>query len=104
MDNNSILGAAGNSLRGIMAKISETTLKALNKLPISQRKKTDEIVQRHVRACFDLGIKPENLDRVYIEAMEEAKLAARNPERYADTVQGYEPFWRFGVYVSPRTD
>lgn len=53
-----------------MMKISADVLKQLNKLPAKRRARAEAIVRRHVEACFRLGFPPDNLERVYIEAIE----------------------------------
>ncbi len=75
-----------------MVKISSDTLKMINKLPKKKKEKVDAIVRRHVAACQRNGFDPENLDRVYIEAMEMIDLEVTFPE----------PARHYDQYISPK--
>ena len=61
-------------------KLSNDTLKLVGRLPKEKRDKVDAIVRRHTSACYKNGFPPENLDRVYIEAIEIVDIEARHPE------------------------
>lgn len=85
-----------------MMKISIDTLKLINKLPKRKREKVDAIVRRHVAACQRNGFDPENLDRVYIEAMEMIDLEAKFPEPVVEEIRDWEPARHYDQYVSPK--
>lgn len=85
-----------------MVKISNDTLKMINKLSRSKRDKVDAIVRRHVAACQKNGFQPENMERVYIEAMEMTELEERFPEPKADDIKDWEPARHYDQYVSPK--
>jgi hypothetical protein len=63
-------------------KISNDTLRMINKLSKKRREKVDAIVRRHVAACQKNGFYPENMERVYIEAIEMVELEERFPNRW----------------------
>lgn len=84
-------------------KISSDILKLINKLSDEERAKVDKVVKRHVAACFRNGFPPENMDRVYIEAVEIIKLQAKFPEpEVVQEERNWEPFRRYEQYVSPK--
>lgn len=83
-------------------KITSDTLKMINRLPKDKREKVDAIVHRHVRACQNNGFLPENLERVYIEAIEMVDINERFPETVAEDNRTWEPFRHYEQYVSPK--
>jgi hypothetical protein len=85
-----------------MMKISSDTLKLVNRLPKRKREKVDAIVRRHVAACQKNGFQPENLERVYIEAVEMVDLEERFPEPVFEEIRDWEPARHYDQYVSPR--
>ena len=85
-----------------MMKISNDTLKAVNRLSKRRREKVDAIVRRHVAACQKNGFLPENMERVYIEAMEMVNLEERFPETIVEEPRDWEPARHYDQYVSPR--
>ncbi len=87
---------------GIQMKISKETLKLINKLPKDKREKVEAVVRRHVSACLKNGFPPENLDRVYIEAIEIVDLEALHPEPVVEEVRDWEPARHYDQYVSPK--
>ena len=81
------------------------TLKRFNRLPLAIREVVDASVKRHVKACFSMGVVPENIDRVYIEAMEIAQMEAAQPKPKAQEDAAIrEPYRRYGQYQTPRHD
>ncbi|HEX2489549.1 MAG TPA: hypothetical protein VJZ77_08765 [Blastocatellia bacterium] len=85
-----------------MVKISSDTLKMINKLPKKKKEKVDAIVRRHVAACQRNGFDPENLDRVYIEAIEMIDIEVRFPEPDAEESRDWEPARHYDQYISPK--
>jgi len=85
-----------------MMKITSDTLKLVNRLPKDKREKVDAIVRRHVRACQNNGFNPENLERVYIEAVEMVDLEERFPEVVKEDDRNWEPYRHYDQYVSPK--
>jgi hypothetical protein len=85
-----------------MIKISSDTLKLINKLPRKKKEKVDAIVRRHVAACQRNGFDPENLDRVYIEAIEMVNLEAKFPEPVVEEIRDWEPMRHYDQYISPK--
>lgn len=86
-----------------MMKITSDTLKSLNKLPDIKRQKVDAMVRRHVRACQQNGFDPENLERVYIEAIEMVDIEDRFPEAsVSEDNRNWEPFRQYDQYISPK--
>jgi hypothetical protein len=85
-----------------MMKLSSDTLKLVNKLPKKKKDKVDAIVRRHVAACQKNGFQPENLERVYIEAVEMVDLEERFPEPIVEDFRDWEPARHYDQYVSPR--
>jgi hypothetical protein len=86
----------------LMVKISSDTLKMINKLPKKKKEKVDAIVRRHVAACQRNGFDPENLDRVYIEAIEMIDLEVKFPEPSAEESRDWEPARHYDQYISPK--
>jgi hypothetical protein len=86
----------------LMVKISSDTLKLINKLPKKKKEKVDAIVRRHVAACQRNGFDPENLDRVYIEAVEMIDLEVNFPEPSAEESRDWEPARHYDQYISPK--
>lgn len=85
-----------------MMKITSDTLKLVNTLPKDKREKVDAIVHRHVQACQKNGFLPENLERVYIEAVEMVDIEERFPDPIVEDNRDWEPFRQYDQYVSPK--
>ena len=85
-----------------MVKISSDTLKLVNKLPKKKKERVDAIVRRHVAACQRNGFDPENLDRVYIEAVEMIDLEVKFPETDDEETRDWEPARHYDQYISPK--
>jgi hypothetical protein len=86
----------------LMVKISSDTLKLINKLSKKKKERVDAIVRRHVAACQKNGFDPENLDRVYIEAIEMIDLEVRFPDPVVEEVRDWEPARHYDQYISPK--
>jgi hypothetical protein len=86
----------------MMMKVSTDTLRMINKLPKIKREKVDAIVRRHVAACQRNGFLPENIERVFIEAMEMIDLEKRFPEPVREEIRDWQPARRYDQYVSPK--
>lgn len=85
-----------------MIKTSADVERALNAMPAQQREEVQEIIRRHIAACYRLGFRPESLDRVYAEAIEIVKLGD-NQEPVKQT-RDWEPRRRYTQYASPKAD
>ncbi len=83
-------------------KVTTDTLKLLSRVSRDHRDKIETIVRRHVSACYRNGFPPENLDRVYLEAMEIVNLEERFPEPVTEESRDWEPVRRYDQYVSPK--
>ncbi len=83
-------------------KISDQTLKMINQLPQATRVKVDQVIRTHVAACRKTGSPIENLDRLFIEAVEIVRLEERCPETRLEYSAEWEPFRRYEQYASPR--
>ena len=92
-----------NSIPGSLPKLSEQTIRLINKLPDDTRAEVAKIVRTHLTACLRNGSPVESLDRLFIEAVEVVNLEARVPEiRMPFSKYGHEPARRYEQYVSPR--
>lgn len=89
-------------LQEMMMKVSTDTLRMISKLPKIKREKVDAIVRRHVAACQRNGFLPENIERVFIEAMEMIDLEKRFPEPVREEARDWQPARRYDQYVSPK--
>ncbi len=85
-----------------MTKLTSETIKMIEHLPSEKREKVNLIVRRHVAACQKNGFLPENLERVYIEAVEMVDLEDRFPEPVVEEIRDWEPARHYDQYVSPR--
>jgi hypothetical protein len=83
-------------------KVSEQTLRMINQLPSDTRVKVDQVIRTHVAACRRTGSPIENLDRLFIEAVEIVKLEERCPETRLEYSPEWEPLRRYDQYLSPR--
>ncbi len=84
-------------------KLPEATIKALGRLEPEARRIADKLIFDHVAACRKQNVTIENLDRVVLEAIEEAQRETRHgaPTVTAST-PNREPRWQYDQYVSPR--
>ncbi len=89
-------------MKMMMMKISSETLRSITKLSKKKKEKVDAIVRRHVSACQKNGFQPENMERVYIEAIEMVNLEERFPEPTAEEIRDWEPARHYDQYVSPK--
>lgn len=83
-------------------KISDQTLKMINQLAPSFRVKVDKVIRTHVAACMRTGSPIENLDRLFIEAVEIVRLEERAPETRLEYSSEWEPYRHYDQYSSPR--
>jgi hypothetical protein len=83
-------------------KISTDTVKLINQLPKTKREKVDAIVRRHVAACQRNGFLPENLERVFIEAIEMVDLEKGFPAPKCEDLRDWQPARHYDQYVSPK--
>lgn len=84
-----------------MKQLSDKMMKQLKRLKPDVRAKVDEIVSVHLAARKKLGTPAEDMGRVYIEAIEIAKIEVRQK----DTVTEWgavEPRRKYDVHVTPR--
>lgn len=85
-----------------MTKPSDQTIKMISQLSREIRAKVDKVIRTHVEACMKNGSPVENLDRLFIEAVEVVKLEERLQEPKIDFAIKSEPFRRYDQYSSPR--
>lgn len=86
-----------------MTKLSASTTAKLAALPDADRAAIEAIVQRHITACHRLGVEIENIERVYLEAID-VWTAERDSPKALDK-SGESPSWpetRYHQYVSPK--
>ena len=82
----------------------ENVGRILDSLPPEKRRRVNVIVNRHLKACASQGVEPENMERVYIEAVEVAAIDERTASAPPSTNQYCEPFRRYEQYLPPRDD
>jgi len=85
----------------LLMKLSAQALRALQDLDQTGREAVEEIVRAHIRACRLNGFQPENLERVYQEAIEIIRLEGP-PKKDSANGNKYEPTRRYEQYRSPR--
>ncbi|MEY4167676.1 MAG: hypothetical protein ACOYLF_04190 [Blastocatellia bacterium] len=83
-------------------KLSSHALRALQALDESGREAVEQIVRAHIKACRMNGFQPENLERVYQEAIEIIRLEGPPTGDSSLTASKYEPTRRYEQYRSPR--
>jgi len=83
-------------------KLANDIIKMLEGLSKDKRNKVEAVVRRHVEACLKNGFPPENIDRVYLEAVEIVDLEALFPEPQVEEVRDWEPHRHYDQYVSPK--
>jgi hypothetical protein len=82
-------------------KLSAHALRSLQQMDETGRQAVEQIVQAHIRACLLNGFQPENLERVYQEAIEIIRLEGP-PQPEPVVASKYEPTRRYEQYRSPR--
>jgi hypothetical protein len=84
-------------------KIPSDVQKVVRALPKEKREKVEAIVKRHLDACRKVGVEPEYMDRVWMEAIETVEIEEKFPE-FDDRGEWpkYESERRYSVYDSPR--
>lgn len=85
----------------LVMKLSAHALRSLEDLDETGRQAVEQMVRAHVRACRLNGFQPENLERVYQEAIEIIRLEGP-PKKDSVSVSKYEPTRRYEQYRSPR--
>lgn len=85
-----------------MTRLSDQTIKLINQLPQDTRAKVDQIIRTHLAACLKNGSPVENMERLFIEAVEVVKLEERSPETRMEFDPNWEPFRHYDQYSSPR--
>ncbi|MGH9843104.1 MAG: hypothetical protein ACREEM_30570 [Blastocatellia bacterium] len=83
-------------------KLSTHALRSLQELDEIGREAVEQIVRAHIRACRLNGFQPENLERVYQEAIEIVRLEGPPKKDPSLTPDKYEPTRRYEQYRSPR--
>jgi hypothetical protein len=88
-----------------LRKLSDQTIKLINKLDDETRAEVAKVVRRHLTACAKSGSPVESLDRLFIEAVEIVILEAKHPELALNGPYEHEgPIRRYEQYVSPKFD
>ena len=82
-------------------KLSAHALRSFHELDDFGREAVETMVKQHVRACHLNGFQPENIERVYQEAIEIIRLEGF-PEEPAFVPSKYEPMRRYEQYRSTR--
>lgn len=67
----------------------------------AKARRVNAIVNRYLRACDDYGVKPDDLERVYQEAIQMAEIEAMLPLLAVVQHFGAEPTYRYDQYVTP---
>jgi hypothetical protein len=83
-------------------KLSAHALRALQELDEIGREAVEQIVRAHIHACRLNGFQPENLERVYQEAIEIIRLEGPPKKDPVMSANKYEPTRRYEQYRSPR--
>jgi hypothetical protein len=83
-------------------KLSAHALRSLQELDEIGRAAVDQMVRAHIRACRLNGFQPENLERVYQEAIEIIRLEGPPSKEPGFVPSKYEPTRRYEQYRSPR--
>lgn len=83
-------------------KLSAHALRSLQELDETGREAVEQIVRAHIRACRLNGFQPENLERVYQEAIEIIRLEGPPKKDPSVGANKYEPTRRYEQYRSPR--
>lgn len=83
-------------------KLSAHALRALEGLDEIGRQAVEQMVRQHVHACRLNGFQPENLERVYQEAIEIIRLEGPPKKDLPFSASKYEPTRRYEQYRSPR--
>lgn len=84
-----------------MKELDLKLIKQLNRLKLDVRAKVDEIVSAHLAARKKLGTPAEDMNRVYLEAIEVAKLEVRQKDTVSEWGV-FEPLRKYDVYTAPR--
>jgi hypothetical protein len=82
----------------------ENVRRILDSLPPEKQQRVEAIVNRHLKACADQGVAPENLERVCIEAVEIAAIDEKIPSEPSAENYHCEPFRRYEQYLPPKDD
>lgn len=85
-----------------MLKLSAHALRSLQELDEIGREAVEQMVRAHIRACRLNGFQPENLERVYQEAIEIIRLEGPPLKEPGFVPSKYEPTRRYEQYRSPR--
>lgn len=83
-------------------KISVEIARKVEGLPPAQREQVRAIVRRHINACRSLGLEPENMERVWIEAMEAVEIDANYLDNLKEKWPEWEPVRKYEVYEPPK--
>jgi replication initiation and membrane attachment protein DnaB len=86
----------------LVMKLSAHALRALENLDETSKQAVEQMVRAHVHACRLNGFQPENLERVYQEAIEIVRLEGPPKKDSVHSVSKYEPTRRYEQYRSPR--
>lgn len=78
--------------------VSQQTKRAFCSLSPQQQVTAETIIRDHVRACIKLDVSIDSIDRVWIEAIEIARMEADEPKPVREWA---EPFRRYDHYQSP---
>lgn len=79
-------------------RTSAEIIKTIRSLSDKKRQEIESIVRRHMNACQKIGVQPESIDRVWIEAIESVRLGHKVDEE----PEPYQPRRQYAQYISPR--
>lgn len=80
----------------------ENVRRILDALPPEKQRRVNAIVNRHLRACDSQDVPLENLERIYIEAVEVATIDEKIASAPTATDHYYEPVRRYEQYLPPK--
>ena len=85
-------------------RIQKGLIDAVKKLPRKKREQVEAIVRRHLAACRGVGVEPENMDRVWIEAMEMVEIDRSFTKTMNERWPEWESLRRYDVYENPKAN
>lgn len=75
--------------------------KLLAALPEEKQARVNALVRRHLKACAQYAVPPDNLERVFIEAVEVLTIEEQLPPDKPRTTE-WEPHRRYEQYTTPK--
>lgn len=86
------------TIGAMLVRVPTDILTRVENLPPKKREAVKALVGRYLKACVNMGVPIDSLDRCWVEAIESVKIWGAEQD---DGKEEYSARWAYSVYQSP---